>query len=70
MIGSGGAPRYYLCIAGAQEMLSDSRGSVIISSLGWVDRGALWIMSAGSGHIETVLLRSCSAAARCFIRSA
>jgi hypothetical protein len=35
-------------------MLSDSRGSVIISSLGWVDRGSLWIMSVGSGRIETV----------------
>jgi hypothetical protein len=38
-------------------MLSDSRGSVIISSLGWVDRGSLWIMSVGSGRIETVFLQ-------------
>jgi len=37
-------------------MLSDSQGSVIISSLGWVDRGRLWIMSVGSGRIETVFL--------------
>ena len=37
-------------------MLSDSRGSVIISNLGWVDRGSLWIMSVGSGRIETVFL--------------
>jgi hypothetical protein len=37
-------------------MLSDSRGRAIISSLGWVDRDALWIMSAGSGRIESVFL--------------
>jgi hypothetical protein len=37
-------------------MLSDSRGTAAISSLGWVDRGNLWVMSVGSGQIETVSL--------------
>jgi hypothetical protein len=37
-------------------MLSDSRGSVIISSLGRIDHGSLWIMSVGLGRIENVFL--------------
>jgi hypothetical protein len=40
----------------AQWMMTDSQGSVIVSSLGWVDHGSLWIMSVGSGRTETVLL--------------
>lgn len=35
-------------------MLADSEDRTIVSSLGWVDRGAIWILETGTGHTRSV----------------
>jgi len=39
---------------GSMEMITNRAGSVAISSLGWIDHGSLWVLSAGSAEIEHV----------------
>jgi hypothetical protein len=37
-------------------MLADSKGKVVVSNLGWVDRGNLWVMETGRGQADTLAL--------------
>lgn len=37
-------------------MLSDAHGGVIVSSLGWVDHGGLWVFSVADGAVATLPL--------------
>jgi hypothetical protein len=37
-------------------MLADSKGKVVVSNLGWVDHGNLWVMDTGRGRADTLAL--------------
>jgi hypothetical protein len=63
-----GTPAWFLLLAlvwsitegGSGEMIVNRAGSVAISSLGWIDHGSLWVLSASTGKIEHVPISDAS----------